>query len=180
MITPEILPNNSPGVTSTLPRPLEPYMARRAAEEGARSAGASVPEPGRERDGADVPVATANPGAPAPTSVPARDAAAAVTALEPPTRGPWSTAMRPSRRRDDAGSGPADDRRREEAGREGPETGARAARSRREGQGQAEDAARTPKRPRRRRPGRAKKIGARLRGPRRSRPRPTRSSRREP
>ncbi len=86
MITPEILPNNSTGVTSTLPRPIEPYMAPAPPKKGLdqpappfRNQGASVTAP-------IVPVATANPGAPAPTSVPARDAAAAVTALNPNTR----------------------------------------------------------------------------------------------
>ena len=87
MITPEILPNNSTGVTSTLPRPIEPYMPPAPPKKGLeqpappfRNQGASVTAP-------IVPVATASPGAPAPTSAPAaRDAAAAVTALNPNTR----------------------------------------------------------------------------------------------
>jgi pilus assembly protein CpaC len=83
MITPVILPNNSTGVTTTLPRPVEPYLPPVPPKKGvaqpapAFNQGAGITAP-------IAPTATAAPAA-APNTA-ARDAAAAVTALNPNTR----------------------------------------------------------------------------------------------
>jgi hypothetical protein len=86
MITPEILPNNSTGVTTTLPRPAEPFM-----EPVPQKKGVDNPAPAFKNQGASVtapivPTASATPAAPANANPSARDAAAAVTALNPNTR----------------------------------------------------------------------------------------------
>jgi len=87
MITPEILPNNSTGVTSTLPKPIEPYMTPAPPKKGLEQPAPPFKNQGASLTAPIVPVATAAPGAPATTSTPAaRDAAAAVTALNPNTR----------------------------------------------------------------------------------------------
>jgi len=87
MITPEILPNNSTGVTSTLPRPIEPYMTPAPPKKGLEQPAPPFKNQGASVTAPIVPVATAAPGVPASTSAPAaRDAAAAVTALNPNTR----------------------------------------------------------------------------------------------
>ncbi len=87
MITPEILPNNSTGVTSTLPKPLEPYMAPAPPKKGLEQPAPPFKNQGASVTAPIVPVATSTPGAPAPASTPTpRDAAAAVTALNPNTR----------------------------------------------------------------------------------------------
>ena len=85
MITPEILPNNSTGVTTTLPRPVEPYMTPVPPKKGVEQ-----PAPAFKNQGAltnpVVPAASAAPAAPATASRDAASAAAAVTALNPNTR----------------------------------------------------------------------------------------------
>jgi hypothetical protein len=85
MITPEILPNNSTGVTSTLPKPVEPYMAPTPQKKGLdqpapafRGNQTSVTTPA-------VPVASAVP-APTAVSPSAKDAAATMTNLTKNTR----------------------------------------------------------------------------------------------
>jgi pilus assembly protein CpaC len=80
MITPEILPNNSPGVTTQLPKAVEPYMPPVMSKKGV-----DQPAPAfRSNQGAaivspTVPVASAVPTT--TTNGSARDAAAAMSAL---------------------------------------------------------------------------------------------------
>jgi pilus assembly protein CpaC len=83
MITPEILPNNSSGVTTTLPRPIEPYMGPAAVKKPLDQPAPAFKNQGASVTAPIVPVATA---APANTNTTARDAAAAVSALNPNTR----------------------------------------------------------------------------------------------
>jgi pilus assembly protein CpaC len=83
MITPEILPNNSTGVTSTLPRPIEPYMGAAPVKKNLDQPAPAFKSPSTGVTAPIAPVATA---APASTNSTARDAAAAVTALNPNTR----------------------------------------------------------------------------------------------
>jgi hypothetical protein len=85
MITPEILPNNSTGVTTTLPKPVEPYMTPVPTKKGLdqpapafRGNQTSVTTP-------VVPVASAVPD-PSAASPSPKDAAAAMTALTKNTR----------------------------------------------------------------------------------------------
>ena len=132
MITPEILPNNSTGVTSTLPRPIEPYMGAAPVKKPLDQPAPAFKNQGASVTAPIVPVATA---APANTNTTARDAAAAVTALNPNTRTVVNGDAAEAGERHDAGGGPPDDRLREEGAREGPEAGARAPGSGSEGQG---------------------------------------------
>jgi pilus assembly protein CpaC len=88
MITPEILPNNSTGVTTSLPKPVETYMPPLQSKKGVEQ-----PAPAfRSNQGAAlttpaVPVASAVPTTTSgTTNGSARDAAAAVSALTPNTR----------------------------------------------------------------------------------------------
>ena len=84
MITPEILPNNSPGVTTQLPKAVEPYMPPVQSKKGVEqpapafrsNQGAAIVSPA-------VPVASA---VPTTTNGSARDAAAAMSALTANTR----------------------------------------------------------------------------------------------
>jgi pilus assembly protein CpaC len=84
MITPEILPNNSPGVTTQLPKAVEPYMPPVQSKKGVEqpapafrsNQGAAIGSPA-------VPVASA---VPTTTNGSARDAAAAMSALTANTR----------------------------------------------------------------------------------------------
>jgi pilus assembly protein CpaC len=85
MITPEILPNNSTGVTTTLPKPVEPYMPPVQGKKGLdqpapafRGNQTSVTTPA-------VPVASAVP-APSAATPSAKDAAATMTNLTKNTR----------------------------------------------------------------------------------------------
>lgn len=86
MITPEILPNNSTGVTSTLPRPVEQYMPPVAPKKGV-----DQPAPAFKNQGASVvapivPVASAVPVVPATSTPTPSEAAATMTNLTKNTR----------------------------------------------------------------------------------------------
>jgi pilus assembly protein CpaC len=87
MITPEILPNNSSGVTATLPRPVEPYMPPAPVKKPL-----DQPAPAfKGNQGAIAvpvqPVASAVPAAAPATATPsARDAAATMSNLTKDTR----------------------------------------------------------------------------------------------
>ena len=84
MITPEILPNNSFGVTNSLPHAVEPYMPPVQPKKGVEQpAPAFKPTQGASIETPAVPVATA---VPTTTNGSARDAAAAMSALTPNTR----------------------------------------------------------------------------------------------
>ena len=84
MITPEILPNNSTGVTTTLPRPIEPYMGAAPVKKNLDQPAPAFKSPSTGVTAPIAPVASATPAAPAATTPAA--AAAAVTALNPNTR----------------------------------------------------------------------------------------------
>jgi pilus assembly protein CpaC len=84
MITPEILPNNSPGVTTQLPKPVEQYMPPAMSKKGIEQpAPAFRPNQGAAIVSPIVPVASA---VPTTTNGSARDAAAAMSALTANTR----------------------------------------------------------------------------------------------
>jgi Bacterial type II and III secretion system protein len=79
MITPEILPNNSPGVTTQLPKAVEPYMPPAMSKKGVEQ-----PAPAfRSNQGAAIasPVVPVASAVPTTTNGSARDAAAAMSAL---------------------------------------------------------------------------------------------------
>jgi pilus assembly protein CpaC len=79
MITPEILPNNSPGVTTQLPKAVEPYMPPTMSKKGVEQPAPAFRSPqGAAIATPVVPVASA---VPTTTNGSARDAAAAVSAL---------------------------------------------------------------------------------------------------
>ena len=85
MITPEILPNNSFGVTNSLPKAVEPYMPPTQSKKGVEQpAPAFRPNQGASIETPAVPVATAVPTT--TTNGSARDAAAAMSALTSNTR----------------------------------------------------------------------------------------------
>jgi pilus assembly protein CpaC len=86
MITPEILPNNSSGVTTTLPRPVEQYMPPVAPKKGVDQPAPAFKNQGASVTAPIVPTAAATPAAPANTNPSARDAAATIKALNPNTR----------------------------------------------------------------------------------------------
>jgi pilus assembly protein CpaC len=78
MITPQILPNNSPGVTRDLPRMQEPYLPALPQQKSLPEPPPAFPRPSAEARPATAPVAAGTPTGPSATA-----AAAAVSALTP-------------------------------------------------------------------------------------------------
>jgi len=91
MITPEILPLNSPGVTTTLPRIVEPYLPPVPQKQSIEPPPAAFTAPAASSQAEPAPATPAAQAAPAPRANASRDpkaAAAAVRALSPVTQPP--------------------------------------------------------------------------------------------
>jgi len=181
MITPEILPNNSPGVTTQTAQAGRAVHAAGDVEEGPRAG--RRPRSSRIRGAAIVsPIVPVASAAPATTNGSARDAAAAMSALTPNTRNRRQRRCGENRREHPDVGGcrrvPAD-RSGQEVADPRAETGTRAPGERSAHQGPWLDAKAAKGSAGQGRPDRVKRIAAALKR-RRNRPTPTRNCRTRP